>query len=54
MNSKTKNREGVSDLNIDPKSRLTDSDKEKADVLGHFFFKCLAMMVTSLIFHQWS
>ena len=39
MNSKTKNREGVSDLNIDPKdpkSRLTDSDREKADVLGHF------------------
>ena len=40
MNSKTKNREGVSDLNIhpnDPKSRLTDSDREKADVLGHLF-----------------
>ena len=40
MNSKTKNQEGVSDLNIDrkhPKSRLTDSDKEKADVLGNFF-----------------
>ena len=39
MNSKTKNREGVSDLNIDltyPKSRLTNSDWEKADVLGHF------------------
>ena len=39
MNSKTKNREGVSDLNTDPKdpkSRLTDSDREKADVLGHF------------------
>ena len=38
MNFKTKNREGVSDLNIyprDPKSRLTDSDREKADVLGH-------------------
>ena len=35
MNSKTKNREGVSDLNTDPKdpkSRLTDSDREKADV----------------------
>ena len=34
MNSKTKNQEHVSDLNIDPndpKSRLTDSD------LGHFF-----------------
>ena len=42
MNSKTKNREGVSDINIDPKdpkSRLTDSDREKADVLG-IFFKC--------------
>ena len=42
MNSKTKNREGVSDLNTDPKdpkSRLTDSDREKADVLGNFF-KC--------------
>ena len=40
MNSKTKNQEGVSELNTDPKdlkSRLTDSDKEKADVLGHFF-----------------
>ena len=40
MNSKTKNREGVSDLNIDPKypkSRLTESDREKADVLEHFF-----------------
>ena len=40
MNSKTKNREGVSDLNIetkDTKSRLTDSDREKADVLGNFF-----------------
>ena len=40
MNSKTKTREGVSDLNIDPtddKSRLTISDKEKADVLGGFF-----------------
>ena len=40
MNSKNKNREGVSDLNTDPKdpkSRLTDSDREKADVSGHFF-----------------
>ena len=40
MNSKTPNREGVSDLNIDPKehkSRLTDSDRKKTDVLGHFF-----------------
>ena len=39
MNSKTKYREGVSDLNIDPndlKSRHTDSDKEKADDIGHF------------------
>ena len=36
MNSKTKNREGVLDLNTDPKdpkSRLTDSDREK----GIFF-----------------
>ena len=35
MNSKTKNWEGVSDLNIDPKdpkSRITDSGREKADV----------------------
>ena len=35
MNSETKNREGVSELNIypnDPKSRLTYSDTEKADV----------------------
>ena len=33
MNSKTKNPEGISDLNTDPKdpkSRLTDSDREKA------------------------
>ena len=40
MNSKTKNREGVSDLHTDPKypkSRLTDSDREKADVLGNLF-----------------
>ena len=40
MNSKTKNQEGVSDLNKDPKdpkSRLTDSDREKTDVLGNFF-----------------
>ena len=40
MNSKTKNREGVSDLNTDPKdpkSILTDSDREKGDV---FCFKC--------------
>ena len=40
MNSKTKNWECVSDLNTDPndpKSRLTDSDTEKADVLRHFF-----------------
>ena len=37
--SKTKNREGVSDLSIDPKdpnSRLTDCHREKADVLGNF------------------
>ena len=43
MNSKTKNREGVSDVNTypkHPKSRLTDSDREKADVLGNTFFKC--------------
>ena len=35
MNSKTKNREGVSDLNTDPedpKTRIIDSDREKADV----------------------
>ena len=40
MNSKTKNREGVSDLNTDPKDpkfRLTDSGREKADVLGNVF-----------------
>ena len=37
MNSKTKNREGVSDLNTDPKSRLADYDREKADALGNFF-----------------
>ena len=37
MNYKTKNRE---DLNICPrypKSRLTDCDREKADVLGNLF-----------------
>ena len=35
MNSKTKTREGITHINIDPtndKSRLTQSDKEKADV----------------------
>ena len=40
MNSKTNNPEGVSDLKIypnDPKSRLTDSHREKADVLGRYF-----------------
>ena len=37
MNSKTKNQEGVSDLNTDPKSRAIDSDREKVVVLGHFF-----------------
>ena len=40
MNSKTKTRECVSDLNINPhddKSRLTNSDKEKAEILGKFF-----------------
>ena len=40
MNSKTKNREGVSDLNTDPKdpkSRLTYFDWEKADALGNLF-----------------
>ena len=40
MNSKTKTRECVSDLNIDPqddKSRLTNCDKEKAEILGKFF-----------------
>ena len=44
-NSNTKNREGVSDLNVVPnytKFRLTYSDREKADVIGHFlkFFYC--------------
>ena len=41
MNSKTKNREGVSDLNTDPKypkSTLTDSDREKADVFFQVFY----------------
>ena len=57
VNSKTKNREGVSDLNIDPndpKSRLTES--EKVDVLGYFFqvFLLKSQMVPSFIFHQWS
>ena len=38
-NSKTKNREDVSDLNIDltsSKSRFTDSDSDNSDVLGYF------------------
>ena len=42
MNSKAKNREGLSDQNIDsidPKSRFTDSDREKAYVFGRFL-KC--------------
>ena len=41
MNSKTKNREGVSDLNTDPKdtkSRLTDFNREKAYALGKVLF----------------
>ena len=40
MNSKTKTRECVSDFNIDPqddKSRLTNWDREKAEILGKFF-----------------
>ena len=40
INSKTRTRECVSDLNIDPqddRSRLTNCDKEKADILGKFF-----------------
>ena len=40
INSKTRTRECVSDLSIDPqddKSRLTNCDKEKADILGKFF-----------------
>ena len=40
INSKTKTRECWSDLNIDlqdDKSRLTNCDKEKAEILGKFF-----------------
>ena len=40
INSKTKTRVGVSELNTDPAdptSKLTTSDKEKAEVLGQFF-----------------
>ena len=40
INSKTRTRECVSDLNIDPqddKSRITNCDKEKAEILGKFF-----------------
>ena len=44
MNSKTKTREGVPDLNIDPtdvKSRLSRSDKEKNRHIGEFIFQCI-------------
>ena len=40
MNSKTKTREGIPHMTIDQtndKSRLTQSYKEKADVLGKLF-----------------
>ena len=40
INSKTKTRVSVSELNTDPAdptSKLTTSDKEKAEVLGQFF-----------------
>ena len=40
INSKSKTRVGVSELNTDPAdptSKLTTSDKEKAEVLGQFF-----------------
>ena len=40
INSKTKTRVGVSELNTDPAdptSKLTTSDKEKTEVLGQFF-----------------
>ena len=40
MNYKTKNREGVSDLNADPKDPKSSlTDREKADVLVNCF-KC--------------
>ena len=40
INSKTKTRVGVSELNTDPvdrTSKLTTTDTEKADVLGQFY-----------------
>ena len=54
MNSKTPNREGVSDLNIDPKehkSRLKDSDREKIDVLGNFFSRVFTIKPDGDIHH---
>ena len=42
MNSKTKNREGVSDLNTDPKDpkcRLTGSDREKEILFKCFYYR---------------
>ena len=54
MNSKTKTREGVSSLNIDPtddKSRLTISDK--ADVLGGFFSSVFIIESNDTIPHNY-
>ena len=56
MNSKTKTREGVSALNIDPtddKSRLTISDKEKADVLCGFFSSVFTIESNDTIPHNY-
>ena len=40
IKSKTKTRTGIGDLHVDPKdtkSKKTDKDSEKAEILGEFF-----------------
>ena len=57
INSKTKTRVGVSELNTypaDPTSKLTTSDKENAEVLGQFFSSVLPLNLMGIyhIFRQ--
>ena len=57
INSKTKTWAGVSELNTDPAdptSKLTTSDKEKADVIGQFFLGVLPLNLMGIyhIFRQ--